>query len=71
MLPLYEAHTPLAVSRWTAMMLFAGYGMASFAPILAGFGRDMAGSYQAPFMVLTALALVMSLLAWVLGLKRR
>ncbi|UCO99421.1 MFS transporter [Metapseudomonas lalkuanensis] len=70
-LPLYEAHTPLAVSRWTAMMLFAGYGMASFAPILAGFGRDLAGSYQAPFMVITGLALVMCVLAWVLGLKRR
>ncbi|MDH4566046.1 MFS transporter [Pseudomonas sp. BN414] len=66
-LPLYEAHTPLAVSRWTAMMLFAGYGMASFAPVLAGFGRDMAGSYQVPFMVITALALVMCALAWLLG----
>ncbi|MGH8436506.1 MAG: CynX/NimT family MFS transporter [Pseudomonas sp.] len=63
-LPLYEAHTPLAVSRWTAMMLCAGYSMASLTPILAGLGRDLAGDYQLPFMVLTGLALLMSGLAW-------
>jgi CP family cyanate transporter-like MFS transporter len=63
-LPLYEADSPLAVSRWTAMMLCAGYCMASFSPILIGMGRDLAGSYQPPFMVLTALALLMSGLAW-------
>ncbi|UVE19089.1 MFS transporter [Pseudomonas sp. LS44] len=63
-LPLYEVHTPLAVSRWTAMMLFAGYSMASSAPVLSGLGRDLAGNYQAPFMVLSVLALVMSWLAW-------
>ncbi len=70
-LPLYEANTPLAVSRWTAMMLFAGYGMASLAPILAGIGRDLAHSYQVPFAVLTGLALSMCVLAWLLGRGRR
>lgn len=65
-LPLYEAHTPLAVSRWTAMMLCAGYSMACLTPILTGLGRDLAGDYQLPFMVLTALALLMTWLAWLL-----
>lgn len=65
-LPLYEVHTPLAVSRWTAMMLCAGYCMASLAPILVGLGRDLAGSYEVPFMVLIALALLMTVLAWLL-----
>ncbi|CAD5109297.1 MFS transporter [Zestomonas carbonaria] len=63
-LPLYEADTPLEVSRWTAMMLFAGYCLGSCAPVLAGLGRDLAGSYALPFMVLTTLALLMSVLAW-------
>ncbi|MCY1549546.1 cyanate transporter [compost metagenome] len=70
-LPLYEVHTPLAVSRWTAMMLFAGYGLASLTPILAGFGRDLAGNYQVPFMVISGLALVMCVIAWMLGRGRR
>ncbi|MFZ6049189.1 CynX/NimT family MFS transporter [Pseudomonas sp. CR3202] len=69
-LPLYEAHTPLAVSRWTAMMLFAGYSLASLTPVLAGLGRDLAGNYQVPFMIITCLALVMILLAWLLGRGR-
>ncbi|AOE83923.1 CynX/NimT family MFS transporter [Pseudomonas sp. TCU-HL1] len=70
-LPLYEAHTPLAVSRWTAMMLFAGYGLGSLTPVLAGLGRDLAGNYQVPFMVITGLALIMCVLAWLLGRGRR
>ncbi|MNF56665.1 putative cyanate transporter [compost metagenome] len=70
-LPLYEVHTPLAVSRWTAMMLFAGYGLASLTPILVGLGRDLAGSYQGPFMAITVLALIMCVLAWLLGRGRR
>lgn len=65
-LPLYEVHTPLAVSRWTAMMLCAGYCMACLAPILAGLGRDLAGDYQAPFMVLCGLAVLMTVIAWCL-----
>ncbi|WP_369959527.1 CynX/NimT family MFS transporter [Pseudomonas benzenivorans] len=63
-LPLYEASTPLAVSRWTSMMLCAGYGMASLAPVLTGMARDLAGGYQPAFAVLTGLALLMVLLAW-------
>ena len=62
-LPLYEVQTPLAVSRWTAMMLFAGYSLGCLAPILTGMGRDLAGNYQVPFMVLTGLAVLMTLLA--------
>jgi MFS transporter, CP family, cyanate transporter len=69
-LPLYEAGSPLAVSRWTSMMLFVGYSMACLTPVLTGLARDLAGHYQLPFMVLTALALLMSLLAWVLGRGR-
>lgn len=70
-LPLYEAHTPLAVSRWTAMMLCAGYSMACLAPILAGLGRDLTGNYQAPFLVLVGLGLLMTLIAWALRTPKR
>lgn len=69
-LPLYEVHTPLAVSRWTAMMLCAGYCMACLAPILVGLGRDLGGDYRLPFMVLTALGGLMSLIAWCLRSPR-
>ncbi|WP_339079436.1 MFS transporter [Pseudomonas sp. TMP9] len=65
-LPLYEAGSPMAVSRWTAMMLFMGYSLACLTPVLTGLARDMAGNYQLPFMVLTALAVLMTLLAWVM-----
>lgn len=69
-LPLYEAGTPLAVSRWTAMMLFTGYGLGSLTPILTGLARDLSGSYQLPFAVLTSMALLMMLIAWLLGRRR-
>ena len=70
-LPLYEVHTPLAVSRWTAMMLCAGYCMACLTPVLAGLGRDLAGNYQAPFMAFIGLSVLMSLIAWALRTPRR
>ena len=69
-LPLYEAGSPLAVSRWTAMMLFVGYSMACVTPVLTGLARDVAGNYQLPFMVLTSLGLLMTLLAWLMGVRR-
>lgn len=62
-LPMYEVNTPLAVSRWTAMMLCAGYSISSFTPILTGLVRDLTGSYQVPFIVLTGLAASMIVLA--------
>ncbi|MHA6493803.1 MFS transporter [Pseudomonas borbori] len=65
-LPLYEAGSPLAVSRWTAMMLCFGYCLACFTPILTGLARDLSGDYQLPFMVLTGLALLMTVLAWLM-----
>ncbi|MDG1582279.1 MFS transporter [Pseudomonas sp. GOM6] len=65
-LPLYEVQSPLAVSRWTAMMLFAGYSLGCLAPILTGLGRDLAGNYQVPFMALTGMGVLMSVLAWAL-----
>ena len=70
-LPLYEAGSPLAVSRWTAMMLFTGYGLACMTPILTGLARDLSGSYRLPFAVLTGLALLMTLIAWLLGRSQR
>lgn len=70
-LPLYEAGSPLAVSRWTAMMLFTGYSLGCLTPILTGLARDLSGSYQLPFAVLTGLALVMTVLAWLLGRRRQ
>jgi CP family cyanate transporter-like MFS transporter len=65
-LPLYEAGSPLAVSRWTAMMLCTGYSMASLTPILTGLARDLAGDYQLPFIALTGMALLMTWVAWLL-----
>jgi CP family cyanate transporter-like MFS transporter len=65
-LPLYEAGSPLAVSRWTAMMLCLGYCLACLTPILSGLARDLSGNYQLPFMVLTGLALLMTVLAWLM-----
>lgn len=62
-LPLYEVSAPLDVSRWSAMMLCAGYGMACLAPVLVGLGRDLSGTYQTPFAAMSVLALVMILLA--------
>jgi MFS transporter, CP family, cyanate transporter len=70
-LPLYEAGSPLAVSRWTAMMLFTGYGLACMTPILTGLARDLSGSYRLPFAALTGLALLMTLIAWLLGRSQR
>jgi CP family cyanate transporter-like MFS transporter len=70
-LPLYEAGSPLAVSRWTAMMLCMGYSMACLTPILTGLARDLAGHYQLPFIVLTSLAGLMTLLAWLLSVDQR
>lgn len=69
-LPLYEAGSPLAVSRWTAMMLFTGYCIGCLTPILTGLARDLSGSYRLPFAVLTGLALLMTLVAWLLGRGR-
>lgn len=63
-LPLYEVDSPLAVSRWTSMMLCAGYSLASMTPVLTGFGRDLSGNYQWPFMALTAMAALMCVFAW-------
>lgn len=62
-LPMYEADSPLAVSRLTAMMLCAGYCLACLAPLLAGVGRDLGGSYRVPFAALTGAALVMAVVA--------
>ena len=70
-LPLYEAGSPLAVSRWTAMMLCTGYSLACLTPILTGLARDLSSSYRLPFAVLTALALLMTLIAWLLGRGNR
>lgn len=65
-LPLYEAGSPLAVSRWTAMMLCMGYSIGCLTPILSGLARDLAGNYRLPFMALTALAVLMTALAWLM-----
>jgi len=70
-LPLFEAHSPLEVSRLSAMMLCAGYSLGSFTPILLGLGRDLAGNYRAPFVLLCLFALLLSLLAFALLPKKR
>ncbi len=62
-LPMYEAGSPLAVSRLTAMMLCTGYSLACLSPVLSGLGRDLAGDYRTPFLVLAAMAACMSVLA--------
>jgi MFS transporter, CP family, cyanate transporter len=63
-LPLYEVDSPLAVSRWTSMMLCAGYCLASLAPVLMGLGRDLSGNYQWPFTVLTGMGVLLCVFAW-------
>ena len=62
-LPMYEASTPLAVSRLTAMMLCTGYCLACFTPVLTGLGRDIAGDYRGTFLVLAGMAALMVVLA--------
>ncbi|MFL9814848.1 MFS transporter [Stutzerimonas sp. VN223-3] len=69
-LPMYEASTPLAVSRLTAMMLCTGYCLACFTPVLTGLGRDIAGDYRWPFLVLAIMSAVMSILALRLAPRR-
>jgi CP family cyanate transporter-like MFS transporter len=69
-LPMYEASTPLAVSRLTAMMLCTGYCLACFTPVLTGLGRDIAGDYREPFLVLATMSAAMSLLALRLAPRR-
>jgi CP family cyanate transporter-like MFS transporter len=66
-LPMYEVRSPIEVSRWTAMMLCSGYCMACLMPVLGGLVRDLAGHYQAPYIGLMVLALLMTVLAWLLG----
>jgi len=66
LLPLLEAPNPLAVSRLTAMMLCAGFSLASLTPVLLGMGRDLFGNYQMTFLLLCLLALLLCLLAWIL-----
>lgn len=63
-LPLYEVDSPLAVSRWTSMMLCAGYSLASLTPVLTGLGRDLSGNYQWPFVALTVMAGLLCVFAW-------
>lgn len=69
-LPMYEASTPLAVSRLTAMMLCTGYCLACFTPVLTGLGRDLAGDYRWPFLVLAGMSAMMSVLAMRLKPRR-
>jgi len=69
-LPMYEAGSPLAVSRLTAMMLCAGYGLGGLAPMLAGLGRDLGGDYRAPFAALVVVAATMSVLSFFLRPRR-
>lgn len=69
-LPMYEASTPLAVSRLTAMMLCTGYCLACFTPVLTGLGRDIAGDYRWPFLVLAGMSAVMCVLALRLAPRR-
>ncbi|WP_407296764.1 MFS transporter [Stutzerimonas zhaodongensis] len=69
-LPMYEATTPLAVSRLTAMMLCTGYSLACLTPVLTGLGRDLAGDYRWPFLVLAGISALMSILALRLAPRR-
>jgi CP family cyanate transporter-like MFS transporter len=69
-LPMYEASTPMAVSRLTAMMLFTGYCLGCLAPVLTGLGRDLAGDYRWPFLVLACISAVMAVLATRLAPRR-
>ncbi len=69
-LPMYEASTPLGVSRLTAMMLCTGYCLACLSPVLTGLARDLAGHYRWPFLVLAGMSFIMTLLALKLAPRR-
>lgn len=68
-LPMYEANSPIEVSRWTAMMLSVGYCLACLMPLLVGLLRDLSGGYRLPFTVMTLMAAAMLLLT--LALRKR
>ena len=68
-LPMYEANSPLEVSRWTAMMLSVGYTLACLMPLLVGVLRDLSGGYRLPFTVLALMPAAMLLV--ILALRRR
>ena len=68
-LPMYEANSPLEVSRWTAMMLSVGYTLACLMPLLLGVLRDLSGGYRLPFTVLALMPAAMLLV--ILALRRR
>src|SRR5690606_32133588 len=67
--PMYEANSPIEVSRWTAMMLSVGYCLACLMPLLVGLLRDLSGGYRLPFTVMTLMAAAMLLLT--LALRKR
>ncbi len=69
-LPMYEVQSPLDVSRWTAMMLCAGYCMACVTPSLTGLVRDYGGTWQWPFALLSLFALSMIFLALLMRPRR-
>ena len=70
-LPMYEAKDPIDVSRLTSMMLFSGYSIGSVSPVLVGIARDMSGTYQLPFIAMTAVLVVMVILASQMGHRRQ
>jgi len=58
-LPLDQTRTPRQANAWTVFTLFIGYLIAAAGPI--GFGAlcDMTGSFAAPYLLLTVVAVVM------------
>ena len=77
--PIHQLSTGQSTSLWTRVDNWfsrlprrsrvhglTGLGIGVVGYVVTGLARDLAGSYQMPFMVLTALAVLMTLLAWAL-----
>lgn len=69
-LPLDAARRPAEAGGYSALMLGAGYLIASIAPSLLGAARDLTGNFTLTMLVLVAAALVMLGLSLVLSPER-
>lgn len=61
-LPLDQTHSPQQANAWTVFTLFIGYLIAAVGPFGFGALRDLSGGFALPYLLLTAVAVLMLLL---------
>ncbi|MBK5395919.1 MFS transporter [Pseudomonas sp. TH39(2020)] len=61
-LPLDQTQTPQQANAWTVFTLFIGYLIAAAGPFGFGALRDLTGTFAAPYVLLTSVAVVMLVL---------